>query len=245
MINIESHPDYTLYRRIQQTNANCLAIVERWRADEFTIDVPEYRIDWTPAKAAEFFGALSRMLKEYNQVLWEGFTYCQLCKGKCCTDGVIEAAEAYDFLALALLDEKMPESPRMINSTEKTCIYLDGPRCTWPQKWRLYKCWSYYCLGPASVWQNMQDGKDLNQRYEELHRALILSVEAHLPSELRKYEKCRNFSFANTVSSPTAFAQILHSAINDVLVFPLSKIYPELLAQLKPEELEAMDQKVL
>lgn len=238
MLITENHPDFSLYSRIQRASADCLTIIQQWRDAETIVEVPAYGLQWSPQSATIFFRALSTMLVEYNQVLWDGFQYCQLCKGKCCTDGVIEAAEVYDYLALALLNEHLPVLAEQIDTTENTCIYLDGARCTWSQSWRLYKCWSYYCLGPSSVWQNMQDGKHLDQRYQELHQALIPVINANLPAALKLYEQRHKLNFADAAISPTALAWHLHRGINEVFVFPLSIAYPELQAVLKPHEQE-------
>lgn len=237
LIERDKHPDYLLHQQIVSNSAICRAAVQRWREIGTPLPVPQYGIVWTAESAAEFFTQLSKMLTVYNDVLWQGFSYCRLCQGKCCTSGVIEGVEVYDLVALELLDEALPILPSELNTSGQRCLYLDGPRCTWPDAWRVYKCWSYYCLGPASVWEKMQDGKSLEQSYAELHKTLIPVIEAHLPQALRIYERTHGVSFSFAASSPTALGLLLQRAINAVLILPLAEAYPELLVLFKSFEL--------
>jgi hypothetical protein len=216
--HLEYHP---VYLPTAAAFAQCQAAISQWQASGAPIVVAPYDLTWMPATALVFVQELAALFQAYNQVLWQHFSYCRQCGGQCC---VVAASDVrpFDLLAMALLGETAPHLPERIAATPQACIYLNGQRCTWPTGWRTIKCWSFYCLG-SGPWSSTTP---LSELYQAVTRALQQVVAERLPVPLRRYEARHNMSLGDQLDDPVAFAHVLHTALDALLVAPLQRHYP-------------------
>jgi hypothetical protein len=220
-MKLTQHSEYTgVYLRNQAAFQHCQQAVADWKASNKTIAVPAYGLHWSYETARLFVQELSRLFQAYNQVLWENFHYCRQCGGQCC---VVDASnvQAFDHLAIALLDRAAPALPDNITARDHQCIYLLNRRCSWPEEWRTIKCWSFYCLG-VGPWQ---PGSSVG----ELRGAIIVQLRqvvcAHLPAQLQQYEAISGISLTDPLDDPVHFSEILHQALAEIFVKPFEMLY--------------------
>lgn len=224
-MELAAHPEQSRYHRRQAHWPLCRAAVEHWHTDDLAIPVATYNLTWTYASAQAFVHQLADLFQAYNQVLWTHFPYCSACGGQCC---VVDASDVrtFDLLAIALVGETPPVLPAWLDAGHRTCIYLttaDGrPHCSWPDRWRTIKCWSFYCLGSKPLAQ----GKDIGESYRALTSALALVVEERLPEPLRRYETVTNESLSARLEDPVDFSNALHRALSAIFVDSFLQCYP-------------------
>lgn len=180
---------------------------------------------WTVERARELLAVLIGLFRAYNRVLWEHFPYCGQCLGGCC---VVDAADLkpVDYVALALLEEELPQRPARSPVSEGACIYLTARGCSWPKTWRPIKCATFYCLGSGD-WE--LDAADA--RYEEITEALRRVVGERLPA-VGRYVELDEEALLERLSDPVAFAGVLAERLDETVVAALRSRYPLLV----PEE---------
>ncbi|MEA4909240.1 MAG: hypothetical protein GYA17_05170 [Chloroflexi bacterium] len=223
-MNVSQHPEYDHYLETKRKANPYFTAVEAWRNSGKTISVPEYNLEWNVDSAQDFILKLAGLFQKYNQVIWDDFHFCRVCQGRCCVQGA-SSVEPFDWLALALVNEPFPVLPPDHPAEEKRCIYLQDQRCSWPENWRTFRCWTYYCLGPMHVIQKVCGKRDPGECYAELAGALAQCVLAYLPMELRQFEMKKRISFSKKVDSPTAFAYAINEAVTDLLLHPFELAY--------------------
>lgn len=180
---------------------------------------------WTVERARDLLEVLIDLFHAYNRVLWRHFPYCGQCLGGCC---VVDAADlkAVDYVALALLEEELPQRPARSPVSEAACIYLTPQGCSWPAVWRPIKCATFYCLGSGD-WR--LDAADA--RYEEITEALQEAVGEHLPA-VGQHVPLDEQALLDLLPDPVAFAGALAERLDETLVTALRTRYPALV----PEE---------
>jgi hypothetical protein len=218
-VECSRHPEYRAYVRDLEHSQRCRQAVEAWRASGEPVVAGQYALCWTFERAQGFVGALGRLFRAYNAVLWERFPYCSRCFGGCC---VLSATHVgtFDVLALAMLGAPYPALPQRIRAGAWDCIYLAARGCAWPAAWRPIKCWAFYCaLGePAG---------DLVAQLRQVVRDLM-------PGALRAYEEVEHTALLDRLEDPVVFAGALKEALVDVFVAPLGEHYPAI-AQSTPD----------
>lgn len=234
-MELTAHPEQARYRQHQAHWPFCRTAIERWRVDGSTIPVAAYDLAWTYTGAQMFVHQLAALFQAYNQVLWEHFPYCSACGGQCC---VVDASDVrtFDLLALALLGETPPVLPAWLDAGRRTCIYLtsgsEPPRCSWPERWRTVKCWSFYCLGSKPL----AKGADVGESYRTLTAALASIVEERLPQPLRRYEGVANEQLSARLEDPVDFSNTIHRALAAIFVDPFMQCYPIASLAVEPPE---------
>lgn len=224
-MELAAHPEQRHYRHHQAYWPLCRTAIERWRADSLTIPVAAYNLSWTYEGAQVFAHQLADLFQAYNRVMWEHFPYCSACGGQCC---VVDASDVrtFDLLAIALLGETPPVLPDRIGAGSRTCIYLataDGrPCCSWPDRWRTIKCWSFYCLGSKPLAKSA----DVGESYRALTAALAAVVAERLPEPLRRYEAVANEILSARLEDPVDFSNAVHRALAAIFVDPFLQCYP-------------------
>lgn len=229
-MQLQEHPEYqTVYEPIAPALAACQAAVAHWLTTGATITVEQYELTWTPLGARQFVTELAGLFQHYNEVLWQHFAYCSQCGGQCC---VVAASDVrlFDLLAVTLLDEAAPRLPERIATNRHDCIYLNGQQCSWPARWRTIKCWSFYCLG-SGPWLSTTP---LSELYRAVTQELEAVVNEHLPVPLRSYEATHNVKLSALLDDPVGFASVLHGALEQLLVQPVLRHYPDLAQKAGP-----------
>ncbi|MEZ4725682.1 MAG: hypothetical protein R3E79_00950 [Caldilineaceae bacterium] len=221
-MDLTHHTEYqSVYLHHQTLAQGCQTAVAAWQASGESLPVAEWELQWTPATAHTFVGAMRQLFQAYNHVLWQEFHYCRQCGGQCC---VVDASDVrpFDLIALALLALAPPVLPPRIAANPQDCIYLAGSQCTWPTDWRTIKCWSFYCLG-SGPWPVTAA---LGELHDAVTKRLQAVVTTHLPEPLRLYERTQGMHFADHLADPVAFAHTLHAACHTLLVAPLHTRFP-------------------
>ena len=221
-MRLTQHPEYQrVYLNNGETALRCQQAIKLWRVNNDVIAVPAYALDWTYESALLFVSSLSQLFQAYNDILWNNFHYCRQCGGQCC---VVDASNvrAFDMLAIALLDLPTPVLADTITAKERECIYLSNHRCTWPDKWRTIKCWSFYCLGVGPC----KPGDSIGKLYAAITTKLQQVVRSHLPDQLLRYETVQGVSLTHYLDDPVRFSDELHNALVEIFVGPFSKVYP-------------------
>ena len=206
-MRLTQHPEYQrVYLNNNEVALRCQLAIESWKMNNNVVVVPDYELDWTYESAQSFVSSLSQLFQAYNDVLWNKFHYCRRCGGQCC---VVDASNvrAFDLLAIALLDLPTPVLANPITANERECIYLSNRRCTWPDKWRTIKCWSFYCLGVGPRKPDDSVGK----LYAAITTELQQVVRSHLPDQLLKYETVHGVSLTDYLDDPVRFSDELHN----------------------------------
>ena len=129
----EQHPEYIQSLRDRETVTRCREAVERWKGEGRALEVPAYRLSWTPASALGLVHDLQALFAAYNRVLWEQYPYCRACGGQCCVN---EASHVglFDGVAFALLGASLPDLPPDLHTAARACIYLAGRACRLPAR---------------------------------------------------------------------------------------------------------------
>lgn len=215
------HPEYRrIYVADMEAAQRCQEAIAAWRARNDAIDEPEYALRWTYASARSFVSDLSRLFQEYNRVIWNTFHYCRECGGQCCVADAPDA-RTFDLLAVALLDRSIPTLPENITARDRDCVYLLNRRCSWPDEWRILKCWSFFCLG-VGPWQA---GASFSQLRGAMGAELGRVVHKLLPDPLRRYEAVRGVILSDSLDEPLVFNENLQHALFEIFVVPFNARY--------------------
>lgn len=223
-VHRRQHPEFEKHRTHGERAEAYRLAVEAWRESGAPLPGRDDRT-WTVERARELLDALIDLFGAYNRVLWRRFPYCGQCLGGCC---VVDAADlkAVDYVALALLEEELPERPARSPVSEAACIYLTPRGCSWPAAWRPFKCAAFYCLGSGD-WR--LDAADA--RYEEITEELQRVVRERLPA-IGRHVTLDEKELLDLLPDPVAFAGALAECLDETLVAALRTRYPVLV----PEE---------
>jgi len=225
-MQLAGHPQYQAYLCQWASYGCCRRAMESWRANQQPLPLAWIDFSWTPERAEKFFRSLSNLLLEYNRVLWEFFPYCQSCRGGCCNaEGA--CIQPMDLLALAVLAEPFPVQAAERRVMTTSCIYRNGNGCNWPPAWRTLKCWLFYCLGPPSNQECLQNDRSglLRDGYEQAAGKLLPSVESGLPDEMRLYEQVTGRQITGFLADPLSFAEELSRGLYTLFVAPFDRYF--------------------
>jgi hypothetical protein len=216
-MELRLHPEYPFYLQHLDLDWRCRKALSAWQASGALLSVEEYSLFWTYAQAQEFTYALRDFLRAYNQILLEQYPYClKECGGQCCMlNGAYIAA--FDCLALGLLELPYPRLPEHIEAGAFDCIYRGAQGCLWPQSWRTFKCWLFYCPG-GSTGQSF----DL----PGIARALQPIVNEYLPLAFKRAALITGTDLASRLDDPLAFAEGIGAVLDHIFVRPLNALYP-------------------
>jgi len=220
---VNQHPEFAKHRAHGERAEEYWRAVASWRESGESLLGGEGRA-WTVGQARGAMEALAELFGAYNRVLWHHFPYCRQCLGGCC---VVDAADLkrMDYVALALMEEPLPQRPARSPVNERACIYLTPQGCSWPVTWRPVKCAAFYCLG-SGQWR--LDAADA--RYEEITQALRRAVGEHLPS-LAQYVALDEQALLDLLPDPVAFADALAARMDKTLLAALHTRYPALVPE--------------
>jgi len=209
-MELEQHPEYTLYQDHRQQMENYRRAVTAWLAD-----------GRGRARVESLLSGLIPLLQAYNRVLWEHFPYCSQCLGGCCVVGATDL-KPIDYVALVFLEEDIPTRPDRTGLDERACIYLSPRGCSWPARWRPLKCALFYCLGSGAIAVDASDA-----RYAEITAAL----EAAIAPRLARLLPDDAASLVALLPDPVAFADSLSAAVDRHHLNILYEEFPELRPQ--------------
>lgn len=218
------HPEYRAYLQDRRAFDTSQGVLGSWKTNQETILVENYGLEWSYTSTRDFTEALSGMLQTYNQALWESLPYCPTCLGQCCMrTGAFVAV--FDLLALVLLDLPYPSLPERIEAKAYDCIYRASTGCLWPNTWRTFKCWLFFCSGPNIP----ENPKQQPSPRQGIAKRLKPVLDELLPEPLHVYERLCGKSLSNSLEDPLVFAEGLGQALFEILVEPLGKRFPEML----------------
>ena len=226
---MSEHVEFQQHRAHAERAAEYRRAVADWRETGARL-ADKHGGFWTAGRARALLQSLIDLFHAYNRVLWQHFPYCKQCLGGCC---VVDAADlkGIDYVALALLEEPLPQRPPRSPVSQTACIYLTPRGCSWPTAWRPIKCATFYCLG-SGEWR--LDAADA--RYGAITGALRRVVHQHLPP-LRKHLALDEQSLLDLLRDPVAFADALAERLDQTLVAALHTHYPALIPEVahRPE----------
>ncbi len=226
----ENHIEFEQYLLDREIITRCRRAVEVWRHTGETIQVEKYGLAWTYPSAREFIRSLSDMFRAYNQVLWEMFPFCRLCKGQCCTNGA-SFVSLFDGLAMALLELSLPELGEEIEAHPDQCIDLSSGGCSWPAEWVDFKCRLFWCLGPEG---RRMEAPAAQQVYAQMTGRLEDSLRSHLPETLKMYERVAGVELVHNLEDPLGFTERLGEALDEIFTEAALERWPELWDDRRP-----------
>jgi hypothetical protein len=215
-MELTAHPEYLAYRQHLDLHQRCRHALSDWKKGGTVLRVDEVALSWSYTQAQAFVGELSAFFEAYNQALFDKYPFCMACCGQCCMQGGAFVA-AFDCLALGILEQPYPSLPERIDARVSDCIYRGAQGCLWPEGWRTFKCWLFYCPGGST-----QPGFNL----EAIAHALGLIAEARLPEPLRRFQPAAGMDLASRLSDPLAFAEGIGESLDRMFVRPLNSAYP-------------------
>lgn len=226
-MELAQHPQYRTYVWDRELDRRCREGVAAWRASGEPIVAEKLALCWTFEGAQAFARALSRLTQEYNRVLWEQFSYCRQCGGKCCV-GYEPHVDVFDSIVLALLGQPLPVLPAEIEATAHDCIYRTAKGCVWPVEWKPVECWTYYCLGRSGHegdrGRHRADPSD--ERYAAIAEELEYVLFRFLPEALHDCAVVWGEPLDLFLCEPLDFAEAFNDALFEIFLFPFGERYP-------------------
>jgi hypothetical protein len=198
--------------------------IRTWEALGLELPVEGVEEPLTAAVAMLEADGLSRLLRVYNEAVWNDLPYCRACGGHCCSH-YIAGVGGLDAAMLALLGLPAPHLPDPLPPLGQ-CVYRSPDGCAWPPGWKSLTCALFFCPG--------QPGPDKrgtkpypSDWFDNVLVRLDDIIDEGLSPTLFEWQYGAGSSLSPLEEeNPLDLAEVFEEACFDVFLFPINDYFP-------------------